>query len=160
MSERPEDPEENPLDDLAAELSENLTEKAVEISDSAQTHVEGGQVQMKQSAARTVQASALHMDESAAGLIRSGSVDIVDSAVGAVVARTMHLQETTTSLVVAQTVEASDVRTFFLLTSGARGNLTATLTPQTALFAGAGFGLMLWLLKWLSSRLLRAKGRK
>jgi hypothetical protein len=160
MSEKPQDSEENPLDDLATELSEQLSGKSIEISDSTQTHVEGGQISMKQSAARSVQASALHMEESAAALVRSGSIDAVDSAVGVAFAREMHLEKSNSSFVVAQTVDASDTRAFVVLATQVKGNLNVALTPLTAFSAGAGFALALWLLRAVAGRFARTKASK
>lgn len=144
---------ENPLEDLAAELSESLPSQSVEVKNSSVDRVEGGQVKMQQSAARSVQASALHLEESAAGLVRAGSVDANDSAIGVVLAADAKLDDVTTSLVAARQVNGNNIRAFAIFTGELNGDARSVLTPATALAAGAGFALTMLFLRGLANRL-------
>ncbi len=138
---------ENPLEDFAAALSDAIPGKSVEIKNSSVDLVEGGQVKMQQSAARSVQASALNMEESAAGFVRAGSVDAEDSAIGFVMAADANLNDVTTSLVAAKRVSARNIRAFAIFAAELDGDAKSVLTPVTALAAGAGFALTLFILR-------------
>lgn len=153
MAKQPNEQSENPLEDLAAELSESLPSQSVEVKNSSVDLVEGGQVHMLQSAARSVQASALSMEESAAGFVRAGSVDANDGAVGVLLAADAQLDDVTASLVAAKQVSANDVRAFAVLAGKVDGDVKSVLTPATALAAGAGFALTLLVFRGLVSRL-------
>jgi hypothetical protein len=160
MGERPEGPSENPLEDLAAELSETLGSAPVDVENASTDDVRGGQVRMSQSAARTVVASALHMDESAAAVVRTSSLDAHDSSLGVVVARTAVLADVNSSLVVAQKLDAKDVRTVFLAGGDIRGEVRSVFTPLSAAALGAGFALAWWLLRSLVGKVGRARARR
>ena len=155
MSERPDSQSENPLEDLAAALSEGLGNKPVEFQSASTDEVRGGQVRMTQSAARTVSASALHMDESAAAVVRTGSLDAHDSNVAVAIARQATLSHVNSSLIVAQRVDAKDVRAVFVVGGGIRGDVRSVFTPLSAAALGAGFAIVLRLLQLAVAR----KGR-
>lgn len=160
MAERPDSPSENPLEDLAAELSETLGSAPVDMENTSTDDVRGGQVRMSQSAARSVVASALHMDESAAAVARTSSLDAHDSSLGVVVARTAVLSDVTSSLIVAQKVDAADVRTVFLAGGDIRGEVRSVFTPLSAAALGAGFALAWWLLRSLVGMVERSRARR
>ena len=160
MNERPEGQSENPLEDLAAELSETLGSAPVDMQNASSDDVRGGQVRMSQSAARKVVASALHMDESAAALVRTSSLDAHDSSLGVVVARTAVLSDVSSSLVVAQRLDAKETRAIFLIGGEIRGEVRSVLTPLSAAALGAGFALAWWLARSLVGRLGRSRARK
>jgi len=151
MNDRPDNQSENPLEDYAAEMSEALDSNPVELNETSAGHVEGGQVWMKNSAARSVQASALHLEESAAAFVSAGSVDAHDSAIGVAVSKEASLVDLNNSIMVAQHVEAQNVRTFALLAGRVDGEVRTVFTPATALAAGAGFAVSLWLVRQLLS---------
>ncbi len=150
----------NPLEDFAAELSDSLPGKSVEIKNSSVDLVEGGQVKMQQSAARSVQASALNMEESAAGFVRAGSVDAGDSAIAVVVAADVNLDDVTTSLVAAKRVSARNIRAFAIVAAELDGDAKSVLTPVTALAAGAGFALTLVILRSMASAVFSRRRRR
>ena len=147
MSDQPNEQNENPLDDLADELSEALTGQQVEINESSVGQVDGGHVQMRQSAARSVQASALSLDESAVGLARAKAIDVRDSTMAMAIADQAALHDVTVSVVAARRIDAQQVRAFAVFTPDLRGDVEAILTPITALIAGAGFAVTMFLLK-------------
>ena len=151
---------ENPLEDLAAELSESLPSQPVEIKNSSVELVDGGQVQMQQSAARSVQASALNMEESAAGFVRAGSIDVSDSAIGVVLAADAKLDDVTTSVVAAKRVSARDIRAFAIFTAQLDGDAKSVLTPATALAVGAGCALTLLLFRGIGSTIFSRRQRR
>lgn len=153
MNDRPDNQSENPLEDYAAEMSEALDGAPVELNETSAGHVEGGQVWMKNSAARSVQASALHLEESAAAFVSADSVDAHDSAIAVAVTKEAKLADLTNSIMVAQHVEAQNMRTFALFAGRVDGEVKTVLTPVTALAAGAGFAVALWLIRQLFSRL-------
>ena len=151
---------ENPLEDLAAELSESLPGQSVEVKNSSVDLVEGGQVFLQQSAARTVRASALNMEESAAGFVRAGSVDISDGAIGVVLAADAKLDDVTTSLVAAKQINANNVRAFAIFAGKLDGDVQSVLTPATALAAGAGFALTMLFFRRLVSMVFSGRRRE
>ena len=155
MSEQSQNPDGNPLDDFADELSGAWKGAPVEMNETTTTRVEGGQVWMKQSAARSVQASALRLEESAAGFVQAGVVDAHESAIGVAIAREMKLDQVNTPLLIAQQVEAKELQTVVLLAGHVHGNVKAILTPLTALAAGAGFAITLFAFKSLLTNVAR-----
>lgn len=160
MSEQPNNPDSNPLDDLADELSGSWKGAPVEMNEAAATHVEGGQVWMKQSAARSVQASALRMEESAAAFAQAGVVEAHESALGAAIAREMKLEKVNTPLLIAQRVEAKELQTVALIAGQVQGNVKTLLTPLTALAAGAGFAITLLAFRSLATNMGRLAGQR
>lgn len=141
MDKRPHDPDENPLDRIANELSDGLQGQPIELNETNTNRVEGGQVWMKQSAARTVQASAVHLENSAAGLVRTGSLDAVDSALGPVITHEARLQDVALPLLVGRHITAKEVRAVGVFAGNIQGEVKTIFTPVTALLAGAGFAL-------------------
>ncbi|MCB0045707.1 MAG: hypothetical protein H6642_17205 [Caldilineaceae bacterium] len=137
----------NPLENFAAAASQELGEQPISLSETMVEHVAGGQVSLHQSGVRSLQASALRLEESGAGFVRAGTIDVHNSGIGVAVARRMTLQEANSSVVVAQEVQATDVRTLALFAARVSGNISTVFTPVTALLAGAGFGLITWLLR-------------
>lgn len=160
MSEQPQQPDGNPLDDLADELSGAWKGAPVEMNETTTTRVEGGQVWMKQSAARSVQASALRLEESAAGFVRAGVVDAHESGIGVAVAREMKLEQVNTPLLIAQQVEAKEVQTVVLIAGQVQGNVKTLFTPLTALVAGAGFAMSLFAFKTLATNIVRLSAQR
>ena len=57
----------NPLDDLAGDLSAKMMGETVEVKNSSVEEVQGGQVKMINSAIRSLHAHAMDMSESAVG---------------------------------------------------------------------------------------------
>jgi hypothetical protein len=152
-------PDENPLEDAAAAMSEGLTGTSVEVEQASKRHIEGGQVHMTDSAAKSVSASALHMEDSAALVVHSGSVDVNEGAIGVSISSNAMLNNSTTGVVVSRNVKASDVRSMMLIAGKVDGDVETVFTPLTALAAGAGlaFGLVsiTSLFTWLLVRPIR-----
>jgi hypothetical protein len=153
MSDEANNQNNNPLEDYAAAASEALDGAPVELNQTTTDSVEGGQVWMKDSAARSVEANAVHLEDSAAGFVHASSVEARESAIGVAVTREARLTDTTNSFIVAQNVEAENVRTIALIAGQVDGEVQTLLTPMTAMAAGAGFALALWLFKQLFTRL-------
>lgn len=151
-NEKRQNPDENPLEDFAAEMSGSLPSQSVEVSSSSVDRVEGGQVRLHQSAARRLHANALHMEESAAVYVRTGSADIVEGAVAVATAGDLSLGDTSAGILVARTVHAADVQIGFLLAQKVDGNVRPVLTPTVAAAIGAGFAATFWLLGRLFTR--------
>jgi hypothetical protein len=150
----------NPLEDFAAELSESLPGQSVEIKNSSVDQVDGGQVKMHQSFARSLKASALNMEESAAGFARAGSVDVADSAIGFLAAADVSLDDVNASVVAAKRVDAQNVRAFAIFAAELDGDAKSVLTPATALAAGAGFALSLFVIRSMVSALFSRRRRQ
>ncbi len=152
MSEQPESnkkPNENPLEEWAAEASESLSGGETRMRESSADHVSGGQVSMFQSAARRVETSALHMEESAAALVRAGSVEADDSSIALATARRLTVSESNASILVGQEVQAEDVRVGLLLAARVEGSVRTLFSPRTALAFGMGIGAGFALLRQL-----------
>ncbi len=160
MTEQPQSPDGNPLDDFADEFSGAWKGAPVEMNEAATTRVEGGQVWMKQSAARSVQASALHLEESAAGAVQASVVDARKSSIGIAIAREMKLEHVNTPFVVAMTVEAKELQTVALIAGRVQGNVKTVFTPLTALAAGAGFAMTLLAFKSLVANIVRLSAQR
>ncbi len=160
MADERNDQDENPLENLAEEISQSMQGTTVEVAQTFKDRVEGGQVHMADSAARSVNASALRMEDAVAGIVRSGSVDATDSLIGAATAEVMNLNDTAAVLMAAERVEAKNgVRAFILVAQRVEGPVNAVLTPLTALAAGAGLALGVVafrrILSWVFRRPLR-----
>lgn len=153
MSDQSNEQSENPLDELADELSETLTGQQVEINESSVGQIDGGHVQMRQSAARSVQANALSLDESAVALARAQTMDARDSSIAVAVTGEAELHDVMTSVLAARRVDAHQVRAFAVFSPDLRGDVEAVLTPKTALAVGAGFAITLFLLRRVLSGL-------
>ena len=148
------DSSENPLDEWAARVTNNLAQSQnVDLSNSASEKIEGGQIRMQASAARAIKGHAVHMEGSAAGLLHADVVEMDDSAVGFIAAQDVSIQDSTTLGVFAQHVEAEQVNAFFFFSGRTDGKVEAILTPNTALIAGVGFGLSFFVAKTLISAL-------
>ncbi len=154
MAEQPHEQNNNPLDDLADDLSTSYNARNVDIHNASVGEVRGGRISMSKSAARVINANALDADDSAAFLVRADSLEMRDCAVGSVSCRSADLQKTTSSVVVASDVKVSEATIGLLLAGRVEGNVKAVLTPSGALALGAGLGLTLTLLQQ-AIRLLR-----
>lgn len=152
MSDRSEDQNENPLDDLVDEISQMLDGSAAQLDQTAAANVQGGQVQMRQSSAQSIDAHALHMEESAAGFVRAQSVDAQDSLIGIATADKMVLNDVTSSLLIAEDVEATQVRAFALFSARVNGDIHTAITPRIALAIGAAFAVTTFVLRLLFGR--------
>ncbi|MDI9548774.1 MAG: hypothetical protein QM346_14385, partial [Chloroflexota bacterium] len=142
MADERKDQDENPLENLAEEISQAMQGTTVEVAQTFKDSVEGGQVHMADSAARSVSASALRMEDAAAGIVHSGSVDATESLICVATAEVMNLHDTNVILMAADRVEAKDgVRAFVLFAQRVEGPVNAVLTPLAALAAGAGLAL-------------------
>jgi hypothetical protein len=157
MKEKPLPSHDNPSDELAAQLDEILS--AGTNSDAKTGGDEGivaGHVTMQQSTARTVRASAVAMDDSAVGFIRTGAVEAQKSVIGWMLAREAQLKDVSASVVAANHLQAKEVTAFAVLAGRIDGQVKATLTPQAAFAAGAGFAAVILLV----GRLLTGRGDK
>lgn len=160
MHEQSQNPDSNPLDDLANDLSDTFGDAPVEMNETVAGDVKGGQIWMKQSAARSVRASALHLEESAAGFVRAGVIDAHESSIGVALAQEMKLDQTHPPLVVAGRVQAQNIQTVVLLAGRVEGNVKAVFTPLTALAAGAGFALAFAAIKGIVTTVVRSSQAK
>lgn len=153
MSDSGQNRDENPLDDLAAGMSDSATGKNVTLQSSSAMEVDAGQVQMQQSSAGKIKAHAVRIENSAAGFVRAGTVDAHDSAVGMAAARNLHMKESASPFLVAGSVEADEVNSVFLAAGRVRGTVHTVFTLWTALAAGLGMGAALFGLRtWLGGR--------
>ncbi len=161
MADERHDQDENPLENLAEEISQAMQGTTVEVAQTFKDHVEGGQVHMSDSAARSVTASALRMEDAAAVIVRSGSVDATDSLIGMATAEVVNLHDSNAVVMAAERVEAkSGVQAFILLAQRVEGPVTAVLTPLTALAVGAGIAFGLVAFRGIFSRVFRRPLRR
>ena len=142
----------NPLEEAAADLSADLERERVNVKDSAFANVRGGHVSMTQSAARTVDAQALNMTDSAAGFVKTKSLDMRDSAVGFAVSKETTVHAGVVGLLASGRVKAKELRTGLLVAGKVEGEVKTVLSPLSALAMGAGFGLVVMLLRSMVTR--------
>lgn len=146
-------PSENPLEDLADELSQVLNSDvhnhAKELNATSTDQVQAGQVWMRDSAARTINAHAVHTEESAIGFTRTNTLEANNSALGMVGVKEAHIAESTNSIVLAKTVNLKNCTSVLLVAGRVEGDGKSVLTPITALAIGAGFGIAVYLLKYI-----------
>lgn len=153
MDENGSDSNENPLDELASQLSNALDSNSVSVNDFSADNIEGGQIQMDSSVARTVQGQAVHMEESAVGLLKADVVDISDGMVGFLNAREVSGESVSTIGLVAQDVQADDIFSVILLAGRVDGKVRAVFTPVTALAMGVGLGFAFFITKRILGRI-------
>jgi len=107
----------SPLEEFAAQASEILEGRQVDMTDSSAYRIEAGQVKMNGSSAQQIQASAVNIDESFAEA---------------------KLEDVSSSVLVGRNIEAKNVRTTLLFGRQINGRVTTLLTPRTAFAAGVG----------------------
>jgi hypothetical protein len=152
MAETEREPQNNPLEDVAAAASDTLHGQTVSLTGSATRRIDAGQVKMQASSAGRIQAHAVHLENSATGMASAGSIETHDSALGFTLGREVHLAESVTPVVVAGKVEAGEVRTVLLAAGKVQGNVQAVFTIWSALAAGLGLGAALFGLGKVLSR--------
>ena len=158
MHEQNRQPGENPLEDLADELSRTLGETPKEIDSESAQHVQAGQVWMRNSAARSVSAHAVHSEDSALGLIRANTVDVHKSASGFIAAQDVRLDESTNTVTIAKTAKMQNATSILLIAGRVEGDVKSALTPLSAFAVGAGLGAMFYLLKNILSKIGKSVG--
>ncbi|MEZ4708033.1 MAG: hypothetical protein R3A44_12545 [Caldilineaceae bacterium] len=159
MHEHNRQPGENPLEDLADELSQVLGDTPTELDSESTQHVQAGQVWMRNSAARTVDAHAVHSEDSALGVIRANTVDVNKSAAGFIVAQEVHLDESTNTVTIAKTAKVQNSTSVLLIAGRVEGDVKSVLTPMSAFAVGAGLGVMFYLLKSILSKISKSVSR-
>ena len=153
MHEHNKQPGQNPLEDLADELSQALGDNQRELEETSAAQVQAGQVRMRDSAARTINAHALHSEDSALGFIRANMVEVSKSALGITVAQEAHLDESTNTVIIAKTANVKNSTSVLLIAGRIEGDVKSILTPVSALAIGAGIGVMVYLLKNIFSKI-------
>ena len=143
MADLERDPQNNPLEDVAAAASNYLQGEKISLTGSSTRRIDAGQVKMQASSAGRVQAHAVHMENSAAGMVRAGSLETHNSASVVTIAREVHLTESGTPVVIAGDVKAAQVRTVLLAAGKVHGNVQTVFTVWSALAAGFGLGAAL-----------------
>jgi hypothetical protein len=157
MADHPQEQNNNPLDDLADDLSVAGVAKNVDVHNASVDKVQGGRVSMAKSAARLIEASAMDMADSAAVFVRADSLEMRDCATVAVVSKKATLQESNASVMVSASVKAQDSMIGLLVAGRVEGNVKAVLTPLAALAFGAGVGVTMTLLQEIIRRMRRAR---
>jgi hypothetical protein len=143
MAEPEREPQNNPLDDVAAAASVGLEGQTVSVNGSAARRIDAGQVKMQASSAGKIQAHAVSMENSAAGIAKAGSLEAHDSALGMTIGREVYLKKSVTPVVFAGKVKASEVRTVFFAAGKVQGKVQTVFTIWSALAVGFGLGAAL-----------------
>jgi|GEM_PF-4900819 len=128
----------SPLEEFAAQASEILEGRQVDMTDSSAYRIEAGQVKMNGSSAQQIQASAVNIDESFAGVVKTNVADARESLIGVVLTDEAKLEDVSSSVLVGRNIEAKNVRTTLLFGRQINGRVTTLLTPRTAFAAGVG----------------------
>ncbi len=157
MPEQPHEQNNNPLDDLADNLSNGYNARSVAVHNASVAEVRGGRISMTNSAARTIHANALDADNSAAVFVQADSMEMRDCAAVAVACNSANLEKTTATFLLASNAQIKDATVGVLLAGRIDGNVKAVLTPLSALAMGAGIGLTFTILQQIIGRLRRSK---
>lgn len=152
MAETEREPQNNPLEDVAAAASDSLKGQTVSVNGSAARRIDAGQVKMQASSAGTIHAHAVSMENSAGVIASAGSLETHDSALGVAIGREVTLKKSVTPVVVAGKVKAAEIRTVFLAAGKVQGKVQTVFTIWTALAAGIGVGAALFGLGQVASR--------
>lgn len=142
----------NPLEEAAANLSEDLKGERVEVKGSNVGTVQGGHVSMADSAARSVQAQALNMSNAAAGFVQTKSLDMREAAIGFSASEQVTVQSGNIGFLASGRLKAEELCAWLVVAGNVEGNVKTTLSPLSALAMGAGFGLVVMLLRGVVSR--------
>ena len=142
----------NPLEEAAANLSEDLDGERVEVKGSNVGSVQGGHVSMADSAARSVNAQALNMSNAAAGFVQTKSLDMREAAIGFSASEQVTVHSGNIGFLASGRLKAEELCTWLVVAGKVEGNVKTTLSPISALAMGAGFGLVVMLLRGLVSR--------
>jgi hypothetical protein len=145
-------PDANPLEEAAADLSADLERKHVDVKDSAVSSVQGGHVSMTESAARSVDAQAVNMTDSAAGFVQTKSLDMRDAPIGFAVSKEATIHSGDVGVLVSGRVKAKELCTWLVVAGKVEGDVKTLLSPLSALAMGAGFGLVVMVLRKLATR--------
>jgi hypothetical protein len=157
MPEQPHEQNNNPLDDLADNLSSEYRARNVDVHNASVGEVRGGRISMTNSASRVIHANALDADNSAAVFVHADSLEMRECAAVAVACNSANLEKTTATLVLASEARVADATIGLLLAGRVEGNVKAVLTPLSALALGAGIGLTFTVLQQIIGRLRRSK---
>lgn len=157
MADHPQEQNNNPLDDLANDLSASPTSNNVDVHNASVDKIQGGRISMAKSAARSVEANAMDMADSAAMMVNADSLEMRDCAVVAAVTQEATLHESNASVLVSGTVKAQESTIGLLIAGKVEGNVKAMLTPVAALAFGAGVGVTITLLQQIIRRVRSAR---
>ena len=153
MKEQPLPSNENPSDDLAAQLDEILSHApSAALHNAASENVVAGHVSLQDASVRSVKATAVRLEDAVAGIVRTGSFEATDSVVGWAVAREATLRTVTNSVLAATRVQADEVHAFAVIAGRVDGNVKTAVTPWMAFAAGAGFAAVMLLVNALLGR--------
>lgn len=141
---------ENPLDEYAAKVSQQLSGQSTNVSHSSVARVESGQVSLRDSFAQHVQATAIYMEDAAAGVLKAGSLEAEEVDIGIALAESVQTRTLRTGALAAKRVEGQEIRAGLLFAVNIRGNVYSAISPVVGLAIGAGFavGYFLTRLAW------------
>ncbi len=129
----------NPLDEYAAQASEELGSRSTDVSNASVGHVESGQVSMRESFAQSVRSSAAYLEDAAAGIVQAGSLGAQDAAMGVVMAGEVRANTINSGVVAARELNGDEIHTGLLFAVNVRGDVHSTISPLVGLAIGAGF---------------------
>ncbi len=129
----------NPLDEYAAQASEELGSRSTDVNNASVGHVESGQVSMRESFAQSVRSSAVYLEDAAAGIVQAGSLEARDASMGIVMASDVHTGTLTSGVVAARNMQGDEIHTGLLFAVNVRGDVHSTISPLVGLAIGAGF---------------------
>ena len=142
----------NPLDDLAGDLSARWMGETVEVKNSSVEEVRGGQVKMTNSAVRSLHANAMDMRESAVAAAQVDSLEMHESVAGAVAGKTITIHGGLVGALAAEQVHAREITVGLLVAGKVEGDVKTFLTPAAAAAFGAAFAVTLAMLRLLFRR--------
>ncbi len=140
---------------------------ATESAEATAGVINADRVEMRNSAAQSVDADALEMHNSAALIVEADTVRLVQSSSGSARTETLAAEQSSLGLLrvgdatiadsgvfvlAADHVQAANLRTVWLVARQVEGDVTALLTPASALALGAGLGAAIALISRLTNR--------
>lgn len=140
-------PEDNPLDEYASQASKKLDNLAADVSNSSVSQVVSGQVSVRDSFVRSVHSSATLLKDVAVGTVHTASLEAQSSTAGVVLANSVRADRLDAAAVAAREIESQEIRTGLLFAVQVKGTVHSALSPLAAFAMGAGFAIVLTLLR-------------
>jgi hypothetical protein len=147
MSGQEQSENENPLDEYATRVSQELASQNTDVNNSNIERVESGHVSLRESFAQHVQASATYMEDAAAGVIRTNTLEATDVSIGVAMANSVHADTLHAGILASRQLDGQEIRTGLLFAVNVRGDVHSAVSPLAGLAIGAGFATTLFLMR-------------
>lgn len=145
-------PTEPPATESAEATADVINADRVEMRNSAAQSVDADAVEMHNSAALIVEADTVRLVQSSSGSARTETLAAEQSSLGLLRVGDATIADSGVFVLAADHVQAANLRTVWLVARQVEGDVTALLTPASALALGAGLGAAIALIARLTNR--------